>query len=199
MKVKILKWLVTFTFVLVALAMVACTPQTMGGQEDVTMMATPDGAILVDTFATTATVTAIDTTKRKLTLVYQGGLTSTYKAGSEVVNFGQIKVGDQVRATLTEEAAIYIGKGAPPSAAVGTTVALAPVGAKPGGMFVDTMQITAKIGSVDPNSRKVTLLFPDGTSKTVKVGKQVDINSVMPGNDVTVLVSEGIALSVEKP
>jgi hypothetical protein len=66
----------------------------------------------VDTFTTTTTVTGIDTAKRTVTLVSPGGSKSTYKAGPEVVNFAQIQIGDQVEATVTEEVAIFIGRGA---------------------------------------------------------------------------------------
>ncbi len=180
------------------LALIACaTPPT--GTEEVTVIETPDGAIIVDTFTTTATVTGIDTARRKVTLVSPDGKKTIYKAGPEVVNFGQIQIGDQVKATLTEEAAVFIGHGAPPSAVVGTGVALVPVGAKPGGVLVDTMQLTAKVTSVDTKSRKVTLEFPDGVSKKVKAGKKVDLAGVKPGDNVTVQVSEGLAITVEKP
>jgi hypothetical protein len=184
------------------LALVSCaTTNGTGGDvaEDVTAIATPQGAVVVDTFTVTETVAVVDAAKRKVTLVSAGGQKTTYKVGPEAVNFGQIRVGDQVRATLTEEAAVFIGRGAPPSALVGAGVALAPVGAKPGGVIVDTMQETVKVTSVDETNRRVTILFRDGTSKTVKVGEKADLASVRPGDDVTVVLSEGLALAVEKP
>jgi hypothetical protein len=159
---------------------------------------TPDGAIIVETITMTATVTAINVAKRKVTLVSPGGSKSTYKAGPEVVNFGQIQVGDQIKAVVTEEVAIFIGSGAPPSAMTGTTVTLAPVGAKPGGVLVDTAQVTVKVIDVDAAKHKVTFALPDGTTKTVKVGTKVDLSTVRPGDNVTVQVSEGLAITVEK-
>ena len=134
-----------------------------------------------------------------MTLVSPKGTKSTYVAGPEVVNFAQIRVGDQVRATVTEEVAIFIGSGAPPSAMVGAGVALAPVGAKPGGVVVETTQVTVKVTTVDAKSRKVTFELPDGTTKTVKVGKKADLSAVRPGDNVTVQVSEGLAITVERP
>ncbi|MGH9845069.1 MAG: hypothetical protein ACREEM_40655 [Blastocatellia bacterium] len=142
----------------------------MEGVEETTVIETADGAVVVDTFTTTATVTGIDTAKRKVTLVSPSGSKSIYKAGPEVVNFAQIRVGDQVKATVTEEVAIFIGSGAPPSAVAGAGVALAPVGAKPGGVFVETSQVTVKVAAVDAKNHKVTFQLPDGTTKKVKVG-----------------------------
>ena len=168
------------------------------GTEDVAAIETPDGAIIVDTFTASATVTAIDAAKRIVTLTSADGKKTTYKCPPEVVNFPQIQVGDQVKATVTEEAAIFIGSGAPPSDVAGAGVALAPVGYKPGGELVDTMQVTAKVTAVDAKQHKVTLQFADGTTKRVKVGKKVDLGAVPVGTDVTVQVSEGLAISVQK-
>ncbi len=181
-----------------ALTFTACST-TPEGYGETTVIETAGGAVIVDTFTTTATVTGIDSAKRKVTLVTPKGSKSTYVAGPEVVNFAQIRIGDQVRATVTEEVAIFIGSGAPPSAMAGSGVALAPVGAKPGGVIVDTAQITAKVTAVDAKSRKVTFQLPDGSAKTVKVGKKVDLTYVNLGDNVTVQVSEGLAITVDRP
>ena len=181
------------------LAFTSCStiPQ---GTEEITEIETADGAIIVDTFTMTATVTGIDAAKKKVTLVTPNGQKSTYTAnGPEAVNFSQVKIGDQVKARVTEDVAVFIGHGAPPSAMVGAGVALAPVGAKPGGVLVETMQVTAKVISVDAKKHKVTFALPDGTTKNVKTGKKVDLSTVRPGDNVTVQIGEGLAITVEKP
>jgi hypothetical protein len=178
------------------LAFTSCS--TPEGTEQISAIETADGAIIVDSFTVTATVTGIDAPKRDVTLVTQNGRKTTYKAGPEVVNFAQIRVGDQVKAVLTEEVAVFIGSGAPPSAIAGVGVALAPVGAKPGGVMVDTKQMTAKVTAVDAKKHKVTFELPDGTSKTVKAGKKVDLSNVKIGDNVTIQVGEGLAITVEK-
>jgi hypothetical protein len=132
-------------------------------------------------------------------LAAPNGHKTTYKCSPDAVNFSQIEVGDQVKATVTEEVALYLGQGAPPSSMAGAGVALAPVGSKPGGVMVATEKVTATVFSVDAKKRKVTLQFADGTTKTVKVGKQVNLAQVKPGQDVTAQVSQGLALSVQKP
>ena len=159
---------------------------------------TPDGAIIVETIHMTGTVTAIDLARRKLTLVSPGGRKSTYKAWPEVVNFNQIRVGDQIEAGVTEQVAIFIGSGAPPSAVTETTVIVVPEGANPGSVVVDIAQITVKVTDVNAAKRKVTFELPDGTTKTVKVGKKADLSTVRPGDNVTVQVAEGFVITVEK-
>lgn len=178
------------------LAFTSCS--TMEGTEEETAIETADGAIIVDTFTTSAKVTAIDADKRKLTLTFPDGKKTTYKCGPEVVNFPQIQIGDQVNAKVTEEAAIFIGAGDPPSDVASRVVALAPVGYKPAGASVDTAQVTAKVTAVDAKAHRVTLQFADGTSKKVKVGKEVNLSAVPVGTDVTVQVSEGLAITVSK-
>lgn len=197
MKTQLLTYTTTALLAGGLLTFTSCS--SIEGTEEVAAVETADGAIIVDTFTTSATVTAIDATKRKVTLTFPSGSKSTYQAGPNVVNFGQIQIGDQVKATVTEEAAVYLGTGTPPSAAAGAGVALAPVGAKPGGVFVDTAQLTAKVAGVDTRKHKVTLQLPDGTSKQVKVGKQVNLANVSVGDSVTVQLSEGLALAVVKP
>jgi hypothetical protein len=197
MKNQTFRWASAVLLPAVLLAFTSCS--TMEGTEEDTAIETPEGAIIVDTFTTSAKVTAIDADKRKLTLTFPDGKKTTYKCGPEVVNFPQIQNGDQVNAKVTEEAAIFIGTGAPPSDVAAGGVALAPVGYKPAGELVDTSQVTAKVTAVDAKKHQVTLQFADGTTKKVKVGKKVNLAAVPVGTDVTVQVSEGLAISVQKP
>jgi len=180
----------------VLLAITACS----GSNRDQAMVIeTADGAIIVDTATATATVTGIDAAKRELTLVTPSGKKTTYKAAPDVANFDQIKIGDQIKALVTEEAAISIGSGGAQTATSGGEVALAPVGAKPGGVMVQTAQVTVKILSVDAKRHKVTYQLADGSTQTVKAGKKVDVSVLKPGDDVTVQVGEGVVLAVQKP
>ncbi len=181
------------------LVLSACASSGPTGIERVSIVEAPGRVIIVDTFATIVRVSAIDAAKRKMTLVSPDGRKTTYKAGPEVVNFDQIQVGDMIKVVLTEQAAVFIGRGAPPSSSGSTGIVLAPAGSKPGGVLVDTTQVTARVAEVDVKARKVTFELPDGSSRKVKVGTQVDLSTVNPGDTVTVQVSEGLAVSVEKP
>lgn len=197
MKTNLLK-LATLTLLPAAmLTFTSCS--TTSGTEEITVLETADGVAIVDTFKISATVTAIDATKRKVTLTTADGKRTTVKCGPEVVNFSQIQISDRVNVVVTEELAVFLGAGAPPSAAGAAGVALAPVGAKPGGVIADTVQITAQVKAVDAKKRKVTLALPDGSTKTVKAGKKVDLSGVKIGDNVTVQHTEALAITVEKP
>jgi len=196
MKTNLLKLAALALMPAALFAFTSCS--TTGGSEEVTALETPDGAAIVETYKTSATVTAIDAATRKVKLTMANGEHTTVKCGPQVVNFSQIEINDRVNVTVTEELAVFLGTGTPPSAVGATGVALAPIGAKPGGMVADTVQITAKITAIDVKHRKVTLSLPDGTSETVKAGKQVDLSRVKVGDSVTVQHTESLAITVEK-
>ncbi len=163
--------------------------------------ASEPGAVVVAAAEMTATVDAIDAANRTVTLKGPEGQTRTLKAGPEVRNFDQIKVGDLVKATFLEELAVFVKKSdAPPSADETTTVTLAPKGAKPGVVVTDTKVVTAKIESVNQKKRTVTLKGPDGKKKTLKVGKNVaNFHEVKKGDEVYIRFTEALAILVEKP
>lgn len=158
------------------------------------------GGVIVDTYKNTATVTSIDAATRKVTLVTRDGRMETFKAGPEVVNFDQIHVGDQVKATLTQQLVVYMAKDNPPaSEGAAALVALAPKGAKPGALMANTVQVTAKVTAIDLKHHKATLKLPDGTTKTVAVRPDVDLTQRQVGEEVVIRVTEAVAIAVEKP
>jgi len=183
------------------LALSSCSSTPEG--EHTTMAAAQKGVpggIKVQTYRFTATVTGIDAATRKVTLVTPNGKKTTYTAGPEVINFDQIRMGDQLKVTAVEEVVAYMRKnGEPPSDGEAALVALAPKGAKPGGLFANTVEMTAQVKSIDPKKRKATLQFPDGTTKTIKVRDDVDLTKAAVGEDVVIRATEALAISVEKP
>jgi hypothetical protein len=158
------------------------------------------GGVMVGTYQETATVTAIDREKRKVTLVERDGTKGVFTAGPNAVNFDQIQIGDQVKATVTQELAVFVRKSGEPSSDGGvTTIALSPVGAKPGALVADTTEVTAKVTAVDLKKHKATLQFPDGTSKTFSVRPDVDLTEQAVGREVVIRTTDAVAISVEKP
>lgn len=158
------------------------------------------GGTIVETYKITATVTAVDAASRKVTLATPDGTKTTFKAGPEVVNFKQIQVGDQVKATVAEQLVVFVRKsGEPSSDGAAALVALAPVGAKPGVLMANTVEVTAKVEAIDLQHRKATLRFPDGKSKTFKVRKDVDLTKAKLGDEVVFRTTEALAILVEKP
>ena len=159
------------------------------------------GGVVIDVVTGTATVQSVNASDRTVVLLHLDGSTSTYECGPEVRNFDQIKAGDQVTATVGEELALVLvpGGSVPPSAGQASALVRAPLGAKPGGKLVDTVAFSAKVTAVNAMNREVTLQTVDGLSKTVKVGPDINLAKVHPGDDVGVRLTRAFAISVEAP
>ena len=155
---------------------------------------------IVATETRTATVQAVDPAHRTVTLRSPDGTTSTYQVGKEAVNFDQIKVGDQVKITLVESLAVTIRKtDEPPSVAESQAITRAPKGAMPGGVIVNTTELTARVTAIDTTNRTVTLVGPAGNTRTLNVGPDVDLTKVKPGDNVVVRYTEALKIQVERP
>jgi Cu/Ag efflux protein CusF len=181
-----------------ALSSTGCKSSSDQGKGTTEYTRTAGGATSTTTYATTATVTGIDAPNRKVTLTQRDGTTETYKCGPEVRNFNQIRIGDQVKTTLTEQVAMFLRKaGTPASASSSTSVTRAPVGGTPGMAMSDTSEVTGKIIAID--GRHVTLRFADGTIHKIKVSDDADLSGIGPGDAVTAQVTQAMAITVEKP
>jgi hypothetical protein len=158
------------------------------------------GGTTINTYQVTATVTAIYRDTRKVTLLAQNGAQSTVTCGPEVVNFPQIEVGDQVKATVTEQLVVYArGPGEPAKDSAVGALALAPIGDKPGGAAVGTVEITATVKAIDTDNHTATLQFADGSVTTYKVRPDVQLGNHKVGDLVVFRTTDSIAISVEKP
>jgi hypothetical protein len=198
---NILNWSVIALTPAALLAFTSCS-STPEGQRTTVVAAEKGvpGGVIVDTYQATATVTGIDAANRKVTLVKPDGEKGVVKCGPEVVNFDQIRIGDQVKATVAQQLVVYMAKDNPPAAeGEAALVALAPKGAKPGGVMANTVQVIAKVKAINLKAHKATLEFPDGSTKTVEVRKDVDLSQRQVGEEVVIRCTEAIALTVEKP
>jgi hypothetical protein len=63
----------------------------------------------------------------------------------------------------------------------------------------ETLEADAKVLSVDPSYRLLTLQYPNGQAQTFKVGLNVKLLEMEPGDIVVIRTMELIALRVEKP
>jgi hypothetical protein len=182
-----------------AAILAACGGNKVEGTESATVATVPGGAVVVETFTSTATVSALNTKDRKVTLQFPDGKKTTFKASPDMVNYNQLQVGDQVNAVVSEQAVIWLSKnGGPPASAADAGAVLAPVGAKPGGIAVATIAVTATITAIDQAKGKVTLQFDSGKPQTFKLGKGANLAGVNVGDQVNAIVTEGVAMTVTK-
>jgi len=157
------------------------------------------GGVIVDTVEVSAEVTAIDTANRKATLKGPDGKEFTVKVGPEAVNFDQVRVGDIVKATLTEELVVFLdedGASVPDGSAA--MVVLAPKGAQPGGVMAQTTRVTGIVRAIDTANRTATLQFEDGSTETFPVRDDIDLSQRKVGEKVVFQLTEMIAIDVDK-
>ena len=153
-----------------------------------------------DMLILTAPVQAVDQEKRTVTLKGAGGKLITFKAGEEVKNFAQIKVGDLVVVQYYESIAIQVKK--PGEAKPGVTgvevTARAKPGEKPAGMVAEQVTVTATVEAIAADKKSVALKGPEGNSVPVKVKNPKYLENVKVGDEVVVTYTEALVINVVK-
>ena len=203
MKTNTLKTAALTLLPVVALALTGCqsNPHPQASAAPARAAAVPPGpleGIVLDSVTAAVTVESIDAAKHDVVLRRADGSLVTFKCGPEVANFDQIAVGDRVNVTAVEEAAIFLSKGGVlPSATQATVAVRTPQGSKPGGKVVETVAFTAKVIAVDKAKREVTIEMVEGRKKTVRVGSNINLAGVTPGDDVNVRLTQAFAIVVE--
>jgi hypothetical protein len=130
-------------------------------------------------------VQAVDARARTIDLNAAGGSsTRTYRAISPLAGFDHIAAGQKAAASFMEELTIYVPPQAPaPDPDPEPSVPFA----------------KARVLSVDPSYRLLTLEYSDGWRETVKVGRDANLAWVEPGDEVTIKLLEVVALAAHKP
>jgi hypothetical protein len=158
------------------------------------------GGVITNTYSMTATVAAVDSATRQITLAEPDGKKSVITAGPAVANFDQIKVGDQVKAKVDTEVVISVRPAGTPAAnAQSTTVTPAAPGGKPGIDVTGTAELTGTVTAVEPSQHRATVQFPDGQVVNVKARPDVDLTKVNKGDQVHIRATQAVAVNVESP
>jgi len=147
-----------------------------------------------------ATVEAVDLENRIVTVKGPEGNIVDIKAGEQVKNLAQIKVGDSVEITYYESIAAKVYKaGEAPQGAAATvaTERTAKPGEKPSGIVGSQVTLTATIESISPNKTTVTLKMADGKYKVVKIQDKKNLTNVKVGDEVVITVTETLAIAVK--
>ena len=159
------------------------------------------GVVVAEVTELRAKVDAVDYAKRVVTVTGPQSNTVAIKAGPQVRNLDQIKVGDQIVVRHYESVALFVRKSSePPGVVAAGAVEVAAKGEKPAGAMADTVELTAKVEAVDYAARTVTLKGPAGNVRTLKVDPRVErLQDVKVGDDVVLRYTEALAIAVVKP
>ncbi len=185
--------------VLIAMALIAaCALPSTAAVQPVKSKA--PGGVVIDSMQATATVMGTDKAKHTVTLKMPNGKTQTFRA-AKGIDLSMIKKGDKISATLTDMLAVRIEKaGGKPSATETNTVVLMPRGPGAGRVVTaNTYRITTKVQYIDQVNRMVTVTFPNGQSRGIKVAPGINLKAFKPGDDVVVRYTEALAINLQKP
>ena len=184
----------------IAIAAVSCKSVTGETNSYAIVQEGVPGGEIIETSVIRATVTGIDSEKRKITFVSPSAEKFSTVAGPEILNFDEIRIGDQLIITLTEEVVIRMAKpGEKVENEADSTVGIAPTGDKPNISMNETTQLVATVTAIDIKKHKATLQFPDGSTKKIKVRKDVDLSQRSVGEKVVIRSTERFAVKIVKP
>ena len=121
------------------------------------------------------------------------------QVGPKAVNFDQVRVGDDVTATITQKLVVSPADNQAPSGdGSAAVVARAPKGGQPGALAAETTQATGRIIAIDADKHTGTLQFEDGSTQTFKRA-DIDPRRYKVGEQFVFRLTEMVVIAVEKP
>ena len=158
--------------------------------------------VMSKTVTENGTITAIDADKRLVTVHSQHGNDVTVRAGDDVQNFPQLRVGNTV--TLIHHRGVVVdlqpaGDTDAPGAYIQEDGSRAPDGTAPGGSHVETVTVLAPIVAIDTVANTLSVKDPHGNVKVLNVEKpenQKKLAQLKIGDVLRVRFIEGTAISI---
>lgn len=142
------------------------------------------------------TVVSIDRKARTVTVRGPQGRTMKIEVPPEAQNLDKVKKGSRFQVRYVESVAVALSKGGVASASSNQTVRLAPKGGTPGGMVVNTHQISATVEALDRTNRTVAVKGPRGNELEFQVAPEVQLEGINLGDLVTVVYAEALAMQM---
>jgi Cu/Ag efflux protein CusF len=150
----------------------------------------------------TATIQAIDSTNRLITLRDEQGQEDTYSVGPEVKRFDELKVGDKVKMTYYESVVFQIRKpgeaGGQPAAPTTDVAGTRGKGPLPGATISVQDKMTVTVKAIDPALPSVTVTTPDGRTVTRKVENKKNIEGLKVGDQIDITYTRALLTEVER-
>ena len=154
-----------------------------------------------DVTTITAKVEAIDAANRTVTVRGPMGRSVTLKAGEQVKNFPQLKVGDDLVLKYAEAISVALKKTPGGRSETKTTTGpiTNPAGAKPGMAMAQQTVWVAKVEQVDAKRSEVLLQGPQGRYAEVKVKDPSVMSQIKAGDEVEITYTEAVLLEAVAP
>jgi Cu/Ag efflux protein CusF len=150
------------------------------------------------TATVTATIKAIDSANRLVTLAFEDGTVDTVWAGPEVRRFSELKVGDKVTFRYHVSAVVQLRKAGDPTPASSTSQGITrSAGAKPGGTMAQQVTATVTVEAIDPAIPSITVKTDDGRRATYHVEDKKNLEGVKAGDRIEITYTRALMVSVE--
>lgn len=147
----------------------------------------------------TATIQAIDSTTRHVTLRNEKGEEDTFSVGPAVTRFNEFKVGDKVKMTYYESLVFQVRKPGEKSNAQSDEAALSRAkSALPGGTIASQQKRTVTVKAIDMAIPSITVTTDDGRTITRKIEEKKNLNGVAVGDKIDITYTEALLTSVER-
>lgn len=147
----------------------------------------------------TATIQAINTTNRTITLKDEKGQEDTYYVGQDVKRFDEFKVGDTVKMTYYESVVLQVRKPGEKSDPSGATAGVTKSeGALPGATMSVQDKMTVTVKAIDPAVPSVTVTTPSGATVTRKVENKKNIEGLQVGDKIDITYTRALVTHLER-
>jgi Cu/Ag efflux protein CusF len=149
----------------------------------------------------TATVEAIDSAKRELTLKGPKGNYVVMECPDSVKRFNEIKVGDQITVKYMEALVLEVHK-ADSAAKLGTTGTMGVErmkSEKPAATVSRQVTATVAVEAVDMAAPSITVKNAEGNTLSFRVKDKKKLEGVHPGDKLVITYSEAVAMQVSTP
>jgi len=154
-----------------------------------------DSAVVVDTIEAVVTVVDVNHDQRIVTVRGPGGRLADFAVPPEAQNLDQVHPGSRFKVRYLQSVAVSIRKGGTASSSSGRTVNAAPKGDTPGGVIVNTRQITGVVESIDYGTRFVSVRAPEDKLLAFTVDEHVQgLEEIQAGDSISVEYTESLAL-----
>jgi hypothetical protein len=150
-----------------------------------------------ETKLVTATIEAIESSTRTVTLKKDDGTYASVTAPETMKNFANLKIGDKVQARYYENIVLRVKK--PGEKDVDTAAAANTPTPTVGGTTAKQRTITATITAIDQKAPSITFSGPNGWKYSSRVQDTKALAQVKVGDKVDITWTEALLVSLDQP
>jgi Cu/Ag efflux protein CusF len=149
----------------------------------------------------TATIEAIDTANREVTLKGPDGNVVTIEVPETMKRFSELKVGDKVTFRYTEALVLELKKAGEDSKLGSSMESSVERGktARPSGTMARTITATVAVEALDKTVPSITVRSADGNTHSFHVQDVKNLEGVKKGDHIVITYKEALAINVTGP